>query len=237
VATIVMTGGTSGLGQVAANRLRITAAAAAGAEREQPHGGRRHPGRAGPGQGASAGRPRLRGATPGSAHLARPLGAGAPRRSDARPMARQRHTRRPERRNNPPASDRHQPDSRRLRRLELGLPGPSRPTDLTMAHTRPSFHLGQFCRRAGGVKMQPPTGGTILTAATTGTPSRPEGRPRRETGQHLVRPRTARPLPRPCHSCCGGRPRDPRPVVAARMAGLGDIRAGPYSSRRGLPRS
>jgi NAD(P)-dependent dehydrogenase (short-subunit alcohol dehydrogenase family) len=158
-------------------------------------------------------------------------------RSDARPMARQRHTRRPERRNDPPASDRHQPDSRRLRRLELGLPGPSRPTDLTMAHTRPSFHLGQFCRRAGGVKMQPPTGGTILTAATTGTPSRPEGRPRRETGQHLVRPRTARPLPRPCHSCCGGRPRDPRPVVAARMAGLGDIRAGPYSSRRGLPRS
>jgi hypothetical protein len=25
--------------------------------------------------------------------------------------------------------------------------------------------------------MQPPTGGTILTAASTGTPSRPEGRP------------------------------------------------------------
>ncbi len=31
-----------------------------------------------------------------------------------------------------------------------------------------------FCRSAGAVKMEPPTGGTILTAPSTGTPSTAE---------------------------------------------------------------
>jgi hypothetical protein len=36
-------------------------------------------------------------------------------------------------------------------------------------------------RRAGAVKMQPPTGGTILTAPSTGTSSKSEGRRRQHT--------------------------------------------------------
>ena len=61
--------------------------------------------------------------------------------------------------------------------LRPGLSRPSRPLDLRMPHTAAPLHLGQCRRRADAVKMQPPTGGTILTAPSTGAQSTAEGWP------------------------------------------------------------
>jgi NAD(P)-dependent dehydrogenase (short-subunit alcohol dehydrogenase family) len=60
-------------------------------------------------QGAPAGGAHLRSAAPGRAHLARSLGAGVPRRSDAHPVARQRRPRRPRPRGDRSSQDRHPP--------------------------------------------------------------------------------------------------------------------------------
>jgi hypothetical protein len=103
--------------------------------------------------------------------------------------------------------------------------------------------LGIWVQTSEGVKMQPPTGGTILTAPSTGTSLKPEGRPPNITAelqdQQLYLHSKLDKLRRR-RSCSRGWPsrsRSPRPSChGPAAAGLSAARPGP-ARHSSIPRS